>query len=145
LTRPVAHGVGLNCEGVSLIELIIVIVAVSIGVAALGTAYLSSAKSVTLNEDIQIAWQDAQSCADFILGAVRRPGTFASAPVASPSAICTTGGVPLNAGNTRVVAITSLAAGTEPCALAGWTCRMVNVSVTRSAYVASLNFMIVNN
>jgi prepilin-type N-terminal cleavage/methylation domain-containing protein len=132
-------------RGVSLIELVIVIVAVSIGVVALGTAYLSSAKSVDLNEDIQIGWQNAQSCADFILGAVRRPGTFASVPVASPSTVCTTAAVPLDAGSTRVVTVSALAAASEPCALAGWTCRLVNVSVSRSGYTASVNFMIVNN
>jgi prepilin-type N-terminal cleavage/methylation domain-containing protein len=134
-----------GCRGVSLIELIIVIVAVSIGVAALGTAYLTSAKSVTLNEDIQIAWQDAQSCAEFILGSVRRPGSFASVPAASPSPVCTAAAVPLNAASTRVVSVAALAAGTEPCALASWSCRMVNVSVTRSGYTASVNFMIVDN
>jgi hypothetical protein len=59
--------------------------------------------------------------------------------------VCTSAAVPLNAASTRVVSVVALAAGTEPCALAGWSCRMVNVSVTRSGYTASVNFMIVDN
>jgi Tfp pilus assembly protein PilW len=131
--------------GSTLIELIVVIVATTIGLVTLGSAYLTSARSVTANEDIQIAWQDAQSCADFILGAVRRPGTVASVPLANPSAVCTNAAVPLHGGSARVVIVSSIAAGTEPCAAAGWVCRLVNVSVTRGSYTASVNFMFVDS
>jgi hypothetical protein len=48
------------------------------------------------------------------------------------------------AGATRSFVVANIAGGTEPCALAAWTCRRVTVSVTKNAYTASVNFMVVD-
>jgi hypothetical protein len=126
--------------GVSLIELIVVIVAMTVGIVTLGSAYLLSARSVKTNEDIQIAWQVAQACADHTYGRVRRPGAFAN--VVAGSNPCSL--LPAN-GTVRTVTVTDMAGGTEPCAGAAWSCRQVLVTVTRGGYSATVNFMFLDD
>jgi len=126
-------------RGVTLIELIVVIVAMTAGMALLGSYFIQPAKSVATNEDIQIAWQGAQACADFALGRARAPGIASniSTGMADPCPAAP-------GGATRTFTVANMAAGTEPCAGAAWTCRRVTVAVTKGTYTASLNFMVVD-
>jgi prepilin-type N-terminal cleavage/methylation domain-containing protein len=128
----------MSARGVTLIELVIVIVALSIGVLLLGTAYLQAARSIPTNENIQIATQVAQACADHILGRRRMPGTFTF--LGSTPPLCPT----IN-GLTPVVSVTAMGTGpipTDPCQT-GWTCNLVDVQVTRDGFTAQVQFMAV--
>ena len=127
--------------GVSLLELVIVIVAVAAGIALLGNAYLSAAQSVATNEDIQLAWQTAQACADYNLGRRRKSGTsgaFANVAIGASQA-CPA--VPAGTSGTFSVTDTS---GAGVCSGLSGACRQVAVSATRGTYTASLTFVIVD-
>lgn len=136
-------------RGVSLIELIIVIVALGAGIALLGTGYLQAARTVATNEDIQVAWQVAQACADHTLGRVRRPGAFANVAVGSnPCGSLPTNGTTVCPGETFYAKVSALPVpppATEPCIGAGWTCRQVDVCVARGGYTATLTFALIEN
>ena len=126
-------------RGVTLIELIIVIVAMTAGMALLGSYFIEPAQSVATNENIQVAWQDAQACADFALGRARAPGatTNISTGMADPCPAAPGGAI-------RTFTVANMAAGAEPCAGAAWACRLVTVAVTKGGYTASVNFMVVD-
>jgi prepilin-type N-terminal cleavage/methylation domain-containing protein len=131
-------------KGFSLIELIIVIVVVAIAAVAIGSAFAYISRSQRLNVDLQSATQIAQECAAHVMGRGRKPGSYAAViPVASPSTICN--GLPAIApGFTRVVNVTTMAAGGALCS-AGWACKRVEIIVTRAgANIVTLNFMLVN-
>ena len=129
-----------RARGVSLIELVIVIVAMSIGLVALGGAYLSSGRSVELNEDVQVAWQVAQACADHTLGRVRRPGAFANVAAGSnPCSGIAANGTTGCAGGQYATVANAPAAGTEPCAVG--PCRTVSICARRGGYDATLTFV----
>jgi prepilin-type N-terminal cleavage/methylation domain-containing protein len=133
-------------RGVSLIELIIVVVALAAGIALLGTGYLQAARTVATNEDIQVAWQVAQACADHALGRVRRPGAFANVATGSnPCGSLPTNGTTVCPGKTFYAEVNDLAVGTEPCTGAGWICRQVDVCVARGGYTATLTFALIEN
>jgi Tfp pilus assembly protein PilV len=122
-------------RGVSLIELIIVIVAVTVGLLALGNAYLAPASSIATNQDIQATWQVAQACADFTLGRIRRPGAFSNVT----SDPCGAAGANLATnGTTRTVTVTNPA----NCLGTAFSCRQFVISVTRNGYTASITFMV---
>lgn len=127
--------------GVSLLELVIVIVAIAAGIALLGNAYLAAAQTVAANEDIQIAWQTAQTCADYNLGRRRKSGTsgaFANVAIGAAQA-CPS--VPAGATATFTVTDTS---GAGVCTGLSGACRQVVVSATKGTYTASLTFVVAN-
>lgn len=67
--------------GFSLLELVMVILIVGIASAGIASAYTQLGRSLLLNEDAQVAAQQAQACAEHILGSRRNRGyaqTFAS-------------------------------------------------------------------
>jgi hypothetical protein len=47
------------------------------------------------------------------------------------------------AGFTRVVNVTTMAAGGSSLCLAGWACKRVQIRVTRGTAAAEVNFMVV--
>ena len=125
--------------GVSLLELVVVIVAVAAGVALLGSAYLSAAQSVATNEDIQVAWQTAQTCADYNLGRRRKSGTsgvFSNVTLGAGQA-CPA--VPVGASGTFTVTDSS---GAGVCNGLSGACRQVVVNATKGTYTASLTFVV---
>lgn len=124
-------------RGVTLIELIIVIVALTAGVALIGTAFVQPARSIIDNENVQITWQVAQGCADYVMGRAR--ALYANVPVATGAA-CPN--VPGGATGTYDV---SANAGAGACTGLGATaCRNVVVNASRGGYSVTLNFMFVN-
>ena len=127
-------------SGFSMIELIMVIVAVAIGAVAIGSAFAHMSRSLALNEDLQRASQVAQECAEHVLALARPPrGHYAAVAAASPSAVCN--GMAA-AGFNRVVNVTAMAAAAPICA-AGWNCRRVQITVSKGSAVVEVNFMIV--
>jgi type II secretory pathway pseudopilin PulG len=132
-------------EGYSLIELIIVIVVLTIAVVAIGSAFAYMSRSQRLALDLQSATQIAQECAGHVIGRGRKPGSYALvAPITSPSTICN--GLPaLPAGYTRVVNVSTMAAGGALCS-AGWACKRIEIIVgtTAGATLVTHNFMLVS-
>jgi prepilin-type N-terminal cleavage/methylation domain-containing protein len=132
-------------HGMSMIELIMVIVILGIAAVAIGSAFMHSSRSLRLNEDMQRAWQIAQECADHVLGTARKPGAFTAVSLAAPSSICSS--LPADAGFTRVVNVTAAATGSTTIALCNstaWACRRVDIQVSRgAATIAALNFMLI--
>lgn len=130
-------------QGFSLIELIIVIVVVAIAAVAIGSAFTYISRAQRLNVELLTATQIAQECAAHVLGRARKPGTYATVPLASPSTFCN--GLPaVDPAFTRVVNITAMAAGGALCS-AGWACKRVQILVTRAGSdLVTLEFMLVN-
>ena len=125
--------------GMTLIELVIVIVALSGGVALLGRAFIEPARSVIDNENIQITWQVTQACLEHTLGSVRKPGSFGAVVIGSDP--CSA--LPAN-GTTRTATVSDYTSGAEPCPTGGWSCRLVSVQAGRGGYTASASYVFIN-
>ncbi len=127
-------------RGVTLIELIIVIVALTAGVALLGRAFVEPARSVADNENIQIAWQVAQACADHALGRKRISGTsgaFANITGANPC--------PAFNGITPGWAVADTTGAGVCTGIAGAAnCTQVTVTAAKGGYTATLVFVVVD-
>ena len=127
-------------RGVSLIELIIVIVVLVAGVALLGSAFVEPARSVADNENIQTTWHVAQACADHALGR-RRPsgasGGFANITVGMANPCPTLGGV------TPTFTVTDTS-GAGACAGLAGTCRQIAITAAKGGYTASVNLVVVD-
>jgi prepilin-type N-terminal cleavage/methylation domain-containing protein len=130
-------------HGFSIIELVIVIVVVAIAAVALGSAFNYISRAQRLGVDLLTATQLAQECAAHVIGRTRKPGSYAAVGAASPSAFCD--GLPaIEPGFTRVLNVTSMAAGGALCS-AGWACKRVEIIVTRAgSNLVILDFMLVN-
>ena len=124
-------------RGITLIELVMVIVALTAGVAFLGYAFIGPAQSLSQNENMQIAWQVAQACADHALGRARELYSNIAVGMANPC--------PTLSGVTPTFTVTDIS-GSGPCSgVAGsGVCRNVAITATKSGYAASINFMIAN-
>jgi prepilin-type N-terminal cleavage/methylation domain-containing protein len=130
-------------RGFTLIELIITIVVVAIAAVAIGSAFTYISRSQRLTVELLTATQIAQECAAHVMGRARKPGSYATVPVASPSTFCN-GLPPIDPAFTRVLNVTTMAAGGALCS-AGWACKRVEILVTRGgASLVTLDFMLVN-
>jgi len=125
-------------QGFTLIELIIVIVALTAGAVFVGNSFLAPARAVVDNENIQASWQIAQGCADHLMGQAR--ALFSNVPVGSGTCPNLSG----SATGTYTVSDTSGAGACTGIAGAN-VCRSVAVSASNGGgYTAALTFMIVN-
>jgi prepilin-type N-terminal cleavage/methylation domain-containing protein len=124
-------------RGVTLIELIIVIVALTAGVALIGTAYMEPARSIADNENVQLAWQAAQACADYTIGRAR--ALFSNVALGSGQSC------PAMNGITPTFSVVD-ASGSGACTgIAGsGICRSVTVSAVKSGYTAQTTFTVAN-
>ncbi len=111
-------------SGVTLIELIIAIVIVSIASLAIISQFSTAGRSYLSNERLQTAAQLAQGCAEHIL-ATRRLQSYAIATTASCPALPATYTA---AGYAR-----SLSFGAAPAACVTAPCTQVSVIVTHNA------------
>jgi hypothetical protein len=128
----------MKSHGVTLIEFIIVIVALTAGVALIGTSFVEPARSVIDNENIQISWQVAQGCAEHALGRARALYSNITVGMADP---CPS----LPAGVTRTFTVTDTSGAGACTGIAGaGVCRNVAITASRGGYTASVTFMIVN-
>lgn len=131
-------------HGFTLIELVIVIVVVAVAAVAIGSAFTYISRVQRLTVDLLTATQIAQECAAHVVGLARHPGSYAAVmPVTSPSTICNS--LPaIDPAFMRVVNVSTIAAGGALCS-AGWTCKRVEIVVTRGASsLIALDFMLVN-
>ena len=123
-------------RGFSLLELIMAIVVVSIGAVAIGAAFAAMSRSLALNEDLQRASQVAQECAEHILARARPPrGHYSAVASTDCNAMAA-------AGFNRVVNITAIVPPTPICD-ATWSCKRVQVSVSKGTAAVEVNFMLV--
>jgi type II secretory pathway pseudopilin PulG len=131
-------------QAFSLIELLMVLIILFIAAVGIGSAIMYASRSLRLNDEQLRSWQIINECADHVLGTSRKPGSYAAVAAGSPSAVCN--GLPTDASFTRVVNVTNVTSATAPalCSVAGWTCKRVEIIVTRGALVSTLNFMIFN-
>lgn len=74
-----AHGIRSQC-GVTLIELVMVIVILGIAAVAIMDQFVNSARTYEINESVQTAAQLAQECAEHILATRRLQGYAAITP-----------------------------------------------------------------
>lgn len=144
--------------GFSLIELVMVVVTVAIAAVAIGSAFAYMARSQSLGQDLQRAWQIAQECAAHIVGAARKPGHFNAVPadtVSFDSTACDV--IAQSAPYVRRVSVTDIVSaevdvpGVAPTLCTGplvdidrtWSCKRVRISVDRGGpNLATLNFML---
>lgn len=129
-------------RGFSLIELIMIIVALGVASAFLAASFTQLPRSLAVNEGAQTSSQLAQQCSERVLA--RRRSTAAGLGFGSiASGMCV--GLPTIAG----YAITDVvvdASGVAPCpSVAANSCKRVTVTVTRNAVTVAVNeIMLVN-
>lgn len=136
-------------RGISLIELIIVIVILTVSAAFVAVALLPAAKSIEVDEYIRTATREAQECMTHVVMRRREqgiPGWATNLAVASPSTLCNSLGV--TTGFTRVLNVTNTdSTGTPACPSASTgTCKLAVVTVTHTAsgYSAVLRLLFIN-
>ena len=139
-------------RGISLVEVVITIVLISLAAAFITLPYSTFLTSLTQGETIRRAAQLAQECADAALGKRRMPGTYAGLVIGSYTADeasnpCRSSQIPLDSGFTRTVAICD-ASSAGACAnancLAGWSCKRIDVTVSGGGYSSTVTFMAVD-
>jgi len=136
-------------HGISLLELVFVILVLTISAAFVAAALVPAAKSIEVDEYIRTATREAQECMTHVIMRRRQqgiPGWTTNIAVASPSTLCNSLGIA--AGFTRTLNITdTTSAGTPACpSAAAGTCKLAVVTVvhTDSGYSADLRMMFVN-
>lgn len=142
----------MRARGVSLIELVIVVVAVAVAAAFLAAPYATFVGSVTRGDQIRRAWQLVHECAEYALGKRRKPGSFAALVAGTYTGDeannpCRSSQLSLPAGFSRTVAICDASSGggcpNASCS-AGWSCKRVDVTVTASGFTAGATFMAID-
>jgi len=125
-------------RGFSLIELIMIIVAIGVMGAFLATTYSQLPRSLEVNEGSQTGAQLAQQCSERVIAQRRNPA-IGFGPIAT--GVCA--GLPAPAGYAITDAVDAAYAGAA-CPVAG-ACKRVTVSVTRNAVmVAQTDFLLVD-
>ena len=122
-------------RGISLIELVVVMVAVTAGVALLGNAFVVPARSVGESQTVQRAWQVAQACADHVVGRARKPGQFSNIALGISTITIGTNTCNVSVGD----GCPALCADRSNCLGTAFSCRPVTVSAAVSGYTATLN------
>lgn len=132
-----------RASGFTLIELVIVMIVISAGLAGLASLFSNTSTSLSTNETLQRATQYAQECAEKVSATRHSPsGGFASIS----NTICDT--LPaLPAGFTRSAVVTTIS-GTgiapDPCPSGTNNCKSVLVTVTKGALSSSITVMLVD-
>jgi prepilin-type N-terminal cleavage/methylation domain-containing protein len=122
-------------SGFTLLEMLVVIVIVSVGLAGLGRMFGNTAMGLANAEDMQNAAAYAQQCAEIIIGTRRDRGFNAVS-----SSLCG----PAPAGYARTVTLGTAYSGSGPVACpAGATCRDVQVAVSKGSAASDLSFLLV--
>jgi len=124
-----------RAAGFTLIELVLVMLIISGGLLGIASLFSNTSKGLSTNDDLQIATQAAQQCAERVLALRRGASSFTAGNVVTT--MCDVLTVPT--GFTRdPLSISSLTAGSSaptPC-LTGQTCSMVTVKVKKTSVPA---------
>jgi prepilin-type N-terminal cleavage/methylation domain-containing protein len=113
-----------SMRGLTLIELIMVIVVISVAATFFATSFVELSRGLGVDENAQTAAQLAQACSEHILA--RRRGTGGYASVAS--GMCT--GIPALAGFGSYTVADTVAAYAGSACPPSATCEQVTVTVT---------------
>lgn len=125
-------------RGFSLIEMTMVIVVVSVAAVPLLGSLAQPGRALLLAEDLQVATNDAQTCADFI---VRSHHDDQTTYASINAAVCSS--LPFPSGNPPVVTKTDIVNATNPACPPVAACKKIDVTVTKnSTLLTSLTFMI---
>jgi len=129
-------------RGFSLIEMTMVIVVVSVAAVPLLGSLAQPGRALLLAEDLQVATNVAQACADFIVRSHHDGVTlYANITTTTCNFLPTTTGYP---PVVTVSGVTSATVPACPSALTGY-CKQVGVTVTKSGTkLADLSFMVTN-
>ncbi len=138
-----------DCGGISLIELIVAIVAITIAGTLFVAALLPAAQSITADAELQAATRQAQECAEHIIMRRRVQGTagWSNVSLGSGTSVCNS--LTLDSGYTRTVNVVdpnTPTPGTSaacPSAILTDTCKLVQVIVTKGDTTADIRFMLV--
>jgi len=136
-----------NCKkqsGVTLIELIVLMVVMAIIIPPLASGIGTSGDMVGIQRNIQLAVSESQACAEHILGTRRKNGFAAIVPVSLDSSICSVVthtteflAVPLN----RTVDIVD-SSGDAACP---GTCKTVDITIDKAGQsISSIQFMLID-
>jgi len=131
-------------RGVTLLEMVVVMVLVAVGAVALGGLFTTAVRALPGNEQLQSAGQLAQACAERVYAARHTPGfVFEALPASLATNHC---GVPAGAAAYELTldeAPQPLPATVCP---AGLTCRQLVAQVghrTQPGFVARVDFLLV--
>jgi type II secretory pathway pseudopilin PulG len=127
-----------TARGFSLIELIMIIVALGVASAFLTTTFTQLPRSLEVSEDAQTASQLAQQCSERVLAQRRNPA-IGFGPIASG----TCAGLP-TLGYVVTDTVTNVSGAPCPSALAN-TCKQVVVTVTRNGVPVAVNDLLLVN
>lgn len=128
-------------SGVTLVELVIVIVVVGILIVPLASGFSTTVRSLSINNELQTSVTYAQECAEHILYMRRDPAQgFAS--IVTP--LCTT--LPTSGSLNRSVTVSNIVAGAGLCPATAAACKSVAITVTQGLMTrANVNMYFVNN
>ena len=138
-----------RCGGVSLVELIIAIVVITIAGTFFAAALLPAAQSIAADQDLQTATRHAQECAEHIIMRRRVQGAAGWSNVALGSGTTVCSSLTLDSGYSRSVNVvdpnTPTPGTSEACPSATLTdvCKLVQVLVTKGNTTADIRFVLV--
>ena len=131
-------------SGVSLVELVIVIIVVGVVATAFSSGFTAAARALMTNDPLQRGISYAEECAEHIMYIQRDPAQGFDAVVAAGSAICNS--LPASTGLNRTVTFDAYGAytpGTGICPTQAAACKSVTIDTTSSgATVGRIEFML---
>ena len=131
-------------SGVTLVELVILVVVMGIIIPPLASGFTNSAKMISVRKNLQLGVTESSACAEHILG-LRRKGAYADIALGSNNTICdsityTTAFTSASLGRTvNIVTVDPAVDPTCPSA----TCKMVDIEIDKSGQaISSIQFML---
>lgn len=123
--------------GFSLVELVMIIVVLSLGVTGLIALFAQPGRSIVVSNDIGVAAQVAQRCAEHVLAQRRANAAVGYAGIVS--GLCA--GLPAYGGFTASDVAAAYAGAGCP---GGANCTQVTVTASNGSTSRALNFIVVN-
>jgi len=113
--------------GVTLIELIIVIIVLGAGVTAILPFFMQTAQTVTIGQTLQTSAELARECAEQVITS-RRHSTLGFNGI--DNTVCDV--IPAFPAYTRTVTVTSVTNATVPLCPASSTCKQVDIDISQA-------------
>ena len=125
----------LQQKGVTLIELVMIIILIGVIAIPFSNAFLTISRSLILNADITQGGSLARECAEFILHQ-RRTGTITASPAES---ICDDPVIPGFNAPQETVTVSSDATGTGNCPAGSGGCDLITITVNDATVTSVRN------